>query len=217
MVSNFRKLPSLRNISHVSCGLRHACCIDKDGHVMTWGAGTRGQLGVAKVKRHVSPVRVSSMVSKATDIFCGQYFTLVKLATGEIVGFGDNKHQQLSNDENIAQFTEPTVIENASSDDQISCGWTHVVFNRGGNVSVRGRNNYFQHGTCTRVRTAVAGSEHCTCLTDTGQLVTWGWNEHGNCGLGLDQDCVESPAKMPLTNVTKIFVGSAHSFAITEE
>merc|ERR1712012_394561 len=48
MVSNFRKLPSLRNISHVSCGLRHACCIDKKGHVMTWGAGTRGQLGVAK-------------------------------------------------------------------------------------------------------------------------------------------------------------------------
>jgi len=217
MVYNFRKIESLKNISQVACGLRHVVCVDRDGHVFSWGAGTRGQLGVGKVKRHVSPISVSAVTCRATDVFCGQYFTLVKLASGEIVGFGDNKYQQLRKDENISQFTEPTVIENASSDDQISCGWTHVVINRGGHVSVRGRNNFFQHGTCTRVRAAVAGSEHCTCLTDTGQLVTWGWNEHGNCGLGLDQDCIESPATMSLANVTNVFVGSAHCFAITEE
>lgn len=32
------------------------------------------------------------------------------------------------------------------------------------------------------------GAEHGMCLTQSKDVFTWGWNEHGNCGLGHDQD-----------------------------
>ena len=32
------------------------------------------------------------------------------------------------------------------------------------------------------------GSEHALALTKDGRVLAWGWGEHGNCGLGTDED-----------------------------
>ena len=197
----------------------------REGAVYCWGAGSKGQLGLGpdKVTKLSSPTRLSSLAS-ATDVFCGQYFTIVKLASGEIVGFGDNKHQQVSADPALRTVTEPRQLAGLSAEDEVSCGWTHLaVTGRGGEVSVRGRDNYHQRGgggvVMRGVVRALAGSEHCVCLTSEGAAWAWGWNEHGSCGLepGADTECVARPARLPLDNVTAIFVGSAHCFAVVAE
>ena len=97
----------------------------REGAVYCWGAGSKGQLGLGpdKVTRLSSPTRLCSLAS-ATDVFCGQYFTIVKLAAGEIVGFGDNKHQQVCADPALRTVAEPRQLAGLSAEDEVSCG-TH--------------------------------------------------------------------------------------------
>ena len=219
------KVTGLRAVKNVAAGLRHALCVSHEGEVYSWGAGSKGQLGVGnKVNKSGAPVKID-LPKAATGVFCGQYFSLVKLANGEIIGFGDNKHQQLCQDTNMLTVTQPITLENVNDQDEISCGWTHLTLTRDTDVRVRGRDNYHQHGggaggvTMTGVKKARAGSEHVLCLSEAGEVWSWGWNEHGNCGLGEvtpDIECVSSPSRLPLVNVTDIFVGSAHCFALSQ-
>ena len=219
------KVAGVCGVRGVAAGLRHALCVCGDGDVFSWGAGSKGQLGTGtKVNKVWVPVKID-LPKIATGVFCGQYFTIVKLANGEIIGFGDNKHQQLCEDKTMLTVLQPLKLENVTDQDNISCGWTHIVLTREGGVRVRGRDNYHQHGggaggvTMTGVRKARAGSEHVLCLSEAAEVWSWGWNEHGNCGLGEvtpDTECVSSPSRLPLDNVTDIFVGSAHCFAITQ-
>lgn len=84
---------------------------------------------------------------------------------------------------------------------QVLCGWTHnAAVNEAGKVVLWGRNTYGQLGSedkcargpiewrCevaeTRVKSVHLGSEHGLAITDEGDVLTWGWNEHGNCGNG---------------------------------
>lgn len=93
---------------------------------------------------------------------------------------------------------------------------------------VWGRNNYFQCGTGLSspssdlsaeelhgvgARKILCGSEHCLLLDKTGNLYSWGWNEHGNCGTNSVEN-IASPT-LVLDQVCDMFVGSAHCFAIT--
>jgi len=61
-----------------------------------------------------------------------------------------------------------------------------------------------------------AGYEHNLALLRDGELVAWGWNEHGNCGTGNTINC-QLPVKVKLKNHSRFlecFAGSGHSFAI---
>jgi len=220
-VANFVKVPGLSQIVRISAGLRHAGCVDNAGRVYTWGAGSRGQLGGGeKIKIRWSPGLVTGMSGFASDISCGQYFTIVKTEKS-LCGFGDNKfHQVMDADSQI--LLSPTIIDKFP--DIISTGWTHSLVLEGGQVKAWGRNNYYQLGgkegdvIITNVLKAVAGSEHCICLTEEGMVYAWGWNEHGNCGVGVDRfENVETPERVSFPHdcdVLDIFVGSAHCFAI---
>ena len=69
------------------------------------------------------------------------------------------------------------------------------------------------------VSKALAGSEHCLCLTEGGDVFAWGWNEHGNCGVGEGRvENVKTPEKVLFKkgcDIQDIFVGSAHCFAVS--
>ena len=226
-VITFHRVTGVTNVRSISAGLRHAMCVTRDGNVYGWGAGNKGQLGTGeKLTKQFSPVKIES-ISTATDIHCGQYFTLVKTASGEVFGFGDNKYRQLTEDSDSTVVLAPLMVSGVHSSDHISCGWTHFLLHSPdrGNVNVRGRDNYHQHGgaghgdpVVSGAVSALAGSEHCLCVMRDGRLLTWGWNEHANCGqMPGDHECVTAPTQVPgLTNVTRAFAGSAHCFAITD-
>jgi len=91
--------------------------------------------------------------------------------------------------------------------DKILCGWKHNgVLIRTGDVLLWGRNTYGQLGRNTTtinidsvrhpIRLAVfekfkdfhLGAEHGLAVTNSGEIVTFGWNEHGNCGNGNVQN-----------------------------
>lgn len=84
---------------------------------------------------------------------------------------------------------------------QISSGWTHNAFLSEMRVlSVYGRNNYGQCGNglkshCEAPQKCAIqpiddfeiGAEHLILLSK-GEIYSFGWNEHGNCGNGKFDD-----------------------------
>ena len=65
----------------------------------------------------------------------------------------------------------------------------------------------------------LAGSEHCLVLDNQGNVLSWGWNEHGNLGNG-ETNNAHTPAKINFDcdgSICDIFVGSAHCFAYSEK
>jgi len=225
-VEKFVQVIGLREIKSISAGLRHAGCVDKAGKVYMWGAGSKGQLGLGDKRRiQWDPIEVPNLLQNAIDISCGQYFTLILTHVG-VIGFGDNKFGQVVSG-GPSFFLEAVESLNEIAD-RLSCGWTHSLTFREGRVKTWGRNNYFQLGrvdsdeteVVSSISKALSGSEHCVCLTENGDVLCWGWNEHGNCGVGSDiTDNIKIPTKVCLKDEVKavdIFVGSAHCFALLE-
>ena len=54
-------------------------------------------------------------------------------------------------------------------------------------------------------------------FSENGRLLSWGWNEHGICGTG-DEDNVRTPQLVETfrPNVINIGCGAGHSFVVTE-
>ena len=47
-------------------------------------------------------------------------------------------------------------------------------------------------------------------------LYSWGWNEHGNCGLGHTENVLTPTKVLETETVIKCFAGSGHSFALVK-
>lgn len=60
---------------------------------------------------------------------------------------------------------------------------------------------------------------YSSLLSDTGRIVSWGWNEHGNCGTGTEEDVrVPTPIGMDIKQKAVITgTGAGHSFALISE
>nr|ACO14918.1 Secretion-regulating guanine nucleotide exchange factor [Caligus clemensi] len=165
----------------ISCGLRHTLFLDSRGNVYGVGSNRKGQLGLTnKGSILVSPSPVV-MDRNVAQISAGQNFSLCLSEDGSVFGFGDNKFGQL----NIPVMESPLL--------RIDCGWTHCLgLQSSRHILAWGRNTYGQTtgnglGPCKDVS---SGSEHALAIYQN-RLVSWGWNEHGNCGNGSTSNVLE--------------------------
>lgn len=123
-------------------------------------------------------------------VACGQNHFVYVDTDNSVSGYGANQYGQ----------TDRVVIGHQI--EKILCGWKHNgVLVKTGDVLLWGRNTYGQLGRSTGanidsvrhpIRLVVfekfkdfeLGAEHGLAITNSGQIVTFGWNEHGNCGNG---------------------------------
>lgn len=118
-------------------------------------------------------------------------------------------------------------------------GWNHnliLVKNENCKSTILlsfGRNNYGQLGRTTKepydyhplpinfesqlLKDVCCGSEHNLCLTETGQVWSWGWNEHGQLGQmnEINQNLPKLIESIKDEKVSKICCGNGFSFAIS--
>jgi len=228
--SMWTEIPGLENIIQISCGLRHAAAVDRDGRVFSWGSGTKGQLGRTLDGSKTALPQVIPNIDNAVSVSCGQYFTIVRSREGRLFGFGQNKFGEIHEG---AETTVSTPVELPIRNvEAVSCGWSHVTALQEGQIVSWGRNNYGQccsgdfhprHNLSQEVNVrrssvkfvkVVSGSEHTLALDAEGRIHAWGWNEHGNCGNGSVDNLSEAAMIEFPKPVRDIFVGSAHCFAL---
>lgn len=174
----------------------------------------------------------------AAHLACGGQQLIYCANDGAVRGIGDNRHGQ-------CEQRYAALLENDGGNvKQLRSGWTHCgALRESGAVALWGRNVYGQLGRrpagTDDVPTNVLqlppsgggdngadgdavvdlqlGAEHGLVRRRNGDVWTWGWNEHGNCGNGDVENCYE-PVRVRLPGKCWLAgVGAGFCVAVVRE
>lgn len=164
----------------ISACMSHAVVFTSDGRVFGWGSCRKGQLGdEAKPDKALwRPRRIDvGLPFRPEKVVVGRDYT-VFLRTGKTpLIWGSMKDF----DERVLQYS-------LQAGDIVVSGWSSIHILSSAHVISTGKNHRGQlpPADLPPLRALAAGSEHCIGLAHDGQIVAWGWGEHGNCGEKLD-------------------------------
>lgn len=193
------KVDPIRDIFSIHFNQNNSMAISQNGRVYTWGANSKGQLGIGN--NNTDPARASdpgnrqppTEIPGINDAVMGAYgfnHALVLKSDGTVVAFGQNNVGQLGNGEN-------NLNRNSFSSNPVNV------------VQLR---NVIQ---------VIAGSEHSAALTENGEVYIWGRNQYGNLGNGIisPANTVQSvPVKVEgLSKIKQIANGRDHILALTSD
>ena len=192
--------------------------------VVGWGSSQRNQLGQQKaVPRTSIPVRIPSP-SHVKSIAAGSQHTVLLHTSGSITSYGSDRKDQLSS------------LDSINSASTIGCTWngTYTLLPTG--LTSTGSSSKGQLGRVERSSSSstpvpstgfgtieferpidkiACGSEHVLLLSE-GEVWAWGWNEHGNLGLGHQED-VYVPTKVPIQGrALNVWAGCGNSWVLVE-
>jgi protein ATS1 len=211
---------------------------DRTSHLVAgWGASRHGQLGLDDTAKppqcYPSPILMSlKHPSPPVAISAGNQHTVVLHSDGDISGYGSNKKYQLS------CLSSPPNVK------AIQCTWNGTCLLSSGDNSVvlSGSNSHGQLGILGaqlnsnhlhftqltadfKLEQVSAGSEHVLALfksPDKSIVLGWGWNEHGNLGLGHTEDVGPPQVVWPQgedsvpSQVHSIWAGCGTGFIVLE-
>jgi alpha-tubulin suppressor-like RCC1 family protein len=199
VVRKWQPVP-VENIVKIKCGMRHSLFLSRDGTMYGCGLGKQGTLG--RSESSCTPTLISKQVQ---DIACGQFHSAF-IQHGNVYVMGRNKYNVLQN--NTLKFSlDPILIPLPMNSDQVISGWhTIASIAMDGRVFIWGRNDRGQTGTLQKEPSEIPqlkgcialqfGSEHGVALMPLHLVYVWGWNEHGNLGVGNLKDVFE-PLLLP--------------------
>ena len=195
----------------VAGGGVHTAVLLANGTVRTFGDNSSGQLGVNDTTYRATPVTVLNITS-ATAVACGRYHTAVLLADGTVGTFGLNTNGQLGVGDTTNRLTPVQVFGISSSATAVACGSYHmVILLADGTVRTFGNNQFGQLGvndTVTRYTpvqvwgisssaTAIAsGTQHTAVLLADGTVRTFGNNQSGRLGIGVNGGTRQTPVQV---------------------
>jgi len=143
----------------VVAGRVHTLGLSQEGVLYSWGQGSSGQLGLADSVQHPEPVEVKELKgAKISSIGAGASTSFAVTSVGELWAWGKNNVGQAG----VRATKTPKAVPEV------------VVRNE----------------EVTRVKQVAAGGYaymyegHSAVLTQSGELVMWGWNSFGQLGLG---------------------------------
>ena len=198
----------------VSSGMAHSIALTENGELWGWGAGRQGQLGHPVGKTVGVPRRVQMGYAVAAAR-CGREFTFAVSATGA-------RHTMLGGNGRFGLVEGTPVQGELLQWRNIGASWGSVlVLMADGTVKGWGRKDKGQlpseglHG----VQDMAVGSEHGLAVV-RGKVATWGWGEHGNCGLDRSQNGGDVIGDVHLVEVAgtvkRVWAGCATSWVWTE-
>jgi alpha-tubulin suppressor-like RCC1 family protein len=234
------------HVVHVACGWKHTLCLTDQSSVLSWGDNSYGQLGVSgssppnwskSEETHQADAQSTTQITSSS----GSSATVVqpkidgsKPAVRRLRGKRGKAAEARSSTSTISI---PVLVQDLADKNvqKILCGWSFsLAVTAEGQIYSFGRNNYGQLGRsdalpfcCTpkpielvpKVAQVVCGSEHVVALTEEGEVLSWGWNEHGNLGTGdvKDRFFPQRLEAFECGRVKAIYSGGCHSFALCME
>ncbi|KAL9421307.1 hypothetical protein AB3S75_038804 [Citrus x aurantiifolia] len=231
-----------KNVDQIACGMRHSLVLLKDclgNQVYGFGSGKRGQLGVSKDRiRSVSLPQVTIGLHdiEIVGISANGDRSAALSAEGHLYTWGRGFNS--TSDVNC-----PQSLPSSLSFSQAALGWNHVLVLTGdGEVFMLGGSHHGMLSDPERVSSTrplsvalekvsnldgvkviqiAAGAEHSAVVTENRAIMTWGWGEHGQLGLGNTCDQIH-PKVVNLGDEfqnrdtqLEVFCGSGFTYAIS--
>lgn len=210
----------------IAAGRAHSVIAMPDGHVMTWGAGARGQLGDGALMNRTTPAPVAGL-DDVIAVTAGAAHTVALTSHGEVYAWGANAFGRLGDGTRMRR-TRPVRVRGLSAVTAIAAGRAHTLaLTARGTVFAWGRNVEGQLGDGTRVTVTVpsevrglanivaiaAGDTHSFAVTRDGRLYGWGSNDFSKLGDGTAKDRLK-PVAIGITDVASIAAGASHTVAL---
>ena len=232
--NNFKVVPNKVNLpvkwKKVSCGKSHTIALTQSGEIYTWGRNLYGQLGIGNTRNVNSPQRVGTR-NDWVFVLASEDQTYALDSKGKLHSWGANSFGQLGLG-NTTNTLVPRPVSPNVTWKSISSGQFHALgVTVSGELYSWGRNNNGQLGngavTSSTVNTRIpvkisnvmnwrdvrCGSNFSMATNESGELFSWGQNNHGQLGLG-NQVQQMVPTKVNLSSVKSTSAGFFHAFAI---
>ncbi|XP_062859486.1 secretion-regulating guanine nucleotide exchange factor isoform X2 [Trichomycterus rosablanca] len=194
-----------RTVRAITGGGGHSAIITDSGELLVCGQNHKGQLGLGHVLE-VLTFQLCHLPGKRSvqQVSCGWDFTIILTDNGHVLACGSNSFGQLGISPEIKHTAEPLLIKSLNEPlISVAAGLRHALA-----VTGSGKVYQWGTGLCTQAKRALnphpvsvhltarepclvtgldqvsawrvtAGSAHCACLTDSGDVFLWGSNKHG--------------------------------------
>mmetsp|Transcript_24145 Transcript_24145/g.66907 ORF Transcript_24145/g.66907 Transcript_24145/m.66907 type:complete len:608 (-) Transcript_24145:79-1902(-) len=200
-----------KHIKQVVCGDFHTVSLTISGEVLAWGSNTAGRTGHGETDGYqLVPKRVERLAGvRVMSISTGSAHTAVVTETGEVYTWGFGKNGELGHSQGDCCHV-PTLVKamQGRKVKQVSCGSNHTgVVTEDGRCFTFGGNRHGKLGHSDKVKrltpTAVqalegvfvssisCGVAHTACISNTGEVYTWGMGGRGQLGHGSFENQLE--------------------------
>ena len=222
-----------KKIVAAAAGYSHSAAITDSGELWTWGLNGYGQLGIGDTQDRHAPVKVSVNGQKIVAASAGDSHTAAITDSGELWTWGYNGHGQLGVGDTTDRHAPVKVSVNGQKIVAVSAGDSHTAaITDSGELWTWGLNGYGQLGVGDtqdrhapvkvsvngqKIVAVSAGDWHTAAITDSGELWTWGYNGHGQLGVGDTTDR-HAPVKVSVNGqkIVAVSAGDSHTAAITD-
>ncbi len=229
-------LPQGTRVKAIRAGCFHSLALTTKGHVLAWGFGGQGELGIGSTLSSPDPVRVTlPKGTKVRAISAGSGHSLAVTTTGRLYAWGSNGSGQLGDGTTIDRDTPVRVkLPKGTKVTLIAAGEGHSLARTStGRVLAWGDNTDgdLGNGTTTgsltpvtvklprraKVRGLFGGCAQSLARTARGHVLAWGDNSTGALGNGTTTNSdIPVRVKLPAhTKVTAVAAGCDHNLALT--
>ena len=189
--------PTGTEIVDLAACMGHAVAVLSNGDAYGWGNCRKSQIGDPGAVVH-SPRKIDGIGFKIARAVCAKESTclLGEPESGNIRVLGSDKWELASK----APATAPPWID-------VGASWGgFYILRKDGCLQSWGRDDHGQlpPPNLPRLDKIAIGSEHAVALSVDGEVLAWGWGEHGNCGPQVEDNDVKgrwniiaSPKFMP--------------------
>jgi len=213
----------------------HTCGVLVSGSVKCWGYNYQGQLGLGytspKSAKWISSPTLVPGLTEVASLVLGDTHTCALLVSGSVKCWGWNHFGQLGLGDTSQSVSSPTLVPGLTDVASLAAGRDHMcAVLVSGSVKCWGSNQYGQLGLgdtsqsvssptlapgLTDVASLVAGWYHTCALLVSGSVKCWGYNYHGQLGLGYTSESVSSPTLVPgLTDVASLVASFNNACAL---
>ena len=206
----------------VAAGYAHTLALRSDGTVWSWGGNWEGQLGDGTTEDG-SPKPIPGLTG-IVAVAAGREHSLALDSFGTVWAWGANTHGQLMTGTFVRELAPVAVLSGATA---IAAGDYHsLVLKADGTVWGSGLNGFGQLGTGAQTpdlpspvqaqgingATAIGtGDLSSFAVTADGRTWAFGYNQHGQLGIGTVAEAQPSPAEVQLSGVTSVAGGEYHT------
>ncbi|KAL7918303.1 regulator of chromosome condensation 1/beta-lactamase-inhibitor protein II [Trichoderma austrokoningii] len=176
--------PAGTEVVDLSACMGHVVAVLDNGHVYGWGNCRKSQIGEPGAVIY-SPRRVEGIDFKVVRAVCAKESTCLfgEAESGNLRVLGSDKWGLTSDAPSTAVPWK-----------DVGASWGNFyILGRDGSLTAWGRDDHGQlpPPNLPSIDKIAIGSEHVVALSTAGDVLSWGWGEHGNCGPQVENNDVK--------------------------